>query len=132
MDPTTWPLWGKILAGFGPLGLWCAWSSWNWYKESKAHHETRDKNEAATKTLNEDHAKVVKNMAVEFAVKLKEQEDRHDAEAKERDKRHHAEMHEMTDRLITTTEAYAEKNRQLTEKVTILVEALGRRGVRGG
>ncbi len=43
------------------------------------------------------------------------------------DKQHHEQEDELTDRLIKASETYAEKNAQLTEKVTLLVDSVKRR-----
>jgi hypothetical protein len=105
----------KQLAIYGPLGIWAAVASWYAFTKDKEHHATRDAHEKAFAAQALQFAGVVKAQADGYTERIQEVEDRCAEQ-----------MSELTDRLIGTAESYAEKNRQLTEKVAVLVDALTR------
>lgn len=117
MDPSTWPTWLKILGGFGPLGIWSAVVSWAYWKKDREHSAVRDAHTAAATEQSKAFADMLKAQADDFASKLAA------AEA-----RHFEQLKEQNARLNAVTDAYAERNQRLTEKVAVLVDALGRRG----
>jgi len=73
VDPLTWPLWLKLLVGWGPLGIWAAWAEWRARGTERAHHATRDSHEEAAKEVAAEHQRQLTDLTDRF-VKLVERQ----------------------------------------------------------
>lgn len=131
MDPVDWPTWLKLLAGWGPLGVWAATAQISANKKDKAYHATRDAHEAALKqqatahsaeliNVTEHHAQTLHKQTVDFTARIEAMQDQHREEVKE-----------MADRFISLTTTYAERSHALIDKVAALTDAIRRGGVGG-
>jgi len=73
MDPLDWPVWLKLLAGWGPLGLWAGWAELRARGAERAHHATRDAHEVAAQVVAEEHQRQLGDLNDRF-VKLIERQ----------------------------------------------------------
>jgi hypothetical protein len=106
MDPTTWPMWLKLLAGWGPLGIWAGISEIRRVWAERAHHATRDKGAKLMAEVVERHeleATVMRDSYVQMVRDLTEE--------------HQKQLHEVTRRFVHLLERQSEKAHALIDKV---------------
>lgn len=110
MDPLTWPMWLKLLVGWGPLGMGWVRAELRASARERAHHATRDMHDAAIAKLNEET-----RTAHEAAVT--ELNDAYARREQEKDAEHRAQLRELTDRFVKLIEKQAAPARVLADKV---------------
>lgn len=101
-DPSTWPMLVKLLAGWGPLGIWAGWAELRRIWAERAHHATRDGHEAAAAALNERNAQALREVNEEIA-RIRDE--------------HEAQLREVANRFIRIVERQSKETRALVDKV---------------
>jgi hypothetical protein len=152
MDPATWPIWVKMLVGWGPLGAWAGIMTWLYARKDRTHAAelaARDKRHDAAEV---DQAKRFAGVVAASQTDARAREDRihehyqtqitqqqaqvialgeafamHTAEA---DKRHSTQEDQLTERLLNANEKHSETNILMAERVGALAESITRK--RGG
>lgn len=132
MDPTTWPMWAKVLAGWGPLGVWAGVMTYAYFKSQRTHDKaltaqaarfagvvavmTKDA-QAREDKLHDEHRDVLMRISVTFT-----------NETREAELRHSAQEDELIERLLTANEKHGETTKGLAERLAALAESMKRRG----
>jgi mevalonate kinase len=72
MDPLSWPLWLKLLAGWGPLGIWAGRAELQRGRVERAHHATRDNHAQVMQAINQAHEEAMQAARAEHQEQLRE------------------------------------------------------------
>lgn len=132
MDPMTWPMWAKVLAGWGPLGVWAGVMTYAYFRQQR----TNDKAQAAQAGR---FAGVVSGMAKDAQAREDKirQENRADitkltmdfiTEVRAAELRHGNQEDELTERLLSSSDKHGEITKGLAERLAALAESMKRRG----
>lgn len=135
MDPSTWPLWVKVLAGWGPLGAWAGIMTWAYLKLSDRHRaafETQAKKFAdviAAQARTHQDEKAALNakhegQLAELTSTVVKQGQFFAQEARTMDVEHHAQEAELVDRLVGAVE----KQGDIAGRVVTAIESMKRHG----
>lgn len=114
LDPSNWPLIVKLLAGWGPLGIWAALAERRATKSEKDHHATRT-----------SHEKSIKNAVAEAVRAAQERLDQHLEAAAAKDLEHQKQLRELTDRFVRLIEKQSAKANELVERVAQKTQGKG-------
>lgn len=114
------------LVVYGPLGIWAAVASLYAYRKDKDHHATRDSHESRVEAIHAEHAKAFASQAKQYADATTALVAGYEKRISELEERGSAQLLEMSERILTTAEAYAAKHAAMTEKVAVLVDAMSR------
>lgn len=73
LDPETWPMWLKLMAGWGPLGAIAGLSITLQVRSEKAHHATRNKHEQTLQQLAKEHRNEITTLTERFVSMVEKQ-----------------------------------------------------------
>jgi len=96
MDPTEWPMIIKLLAGWGPLGVWAFLAERRAHRAVRDHHATHAAHEKAITAIEERHRKA----------------------AVEKDEAQRKQLEQVTDRMIRLVENQSRQAHRLADGVT--------------
>jgi hypothetical protein len=73
VDPLTWPLWLKLIAGWGPLGVWAGRAEVQRGRVERAHHASRDAHTAEIARINAEHERQLAELTNRFVAMIEKQ-----------------------------------------------------------
>ena len=136
MDPSTWPMWAKVLAGWGPLGVWAGIMTWAYFRSEKRHEKAQSEQARrfadVVATMTKDSRVREDKIHVEHRTDFVAQGVLFAKEISETEARHHEQENELVDRLLSAGEKHGDITRGLAEKLATLAESMKRHGKPGG
>jgi hypothetical protein len=117
LDPSTWPDWLKLLAGWGPLGIWAGISEIRRVRAERGHHASRDGAAADLAKVHADAAAELAKVHTHYEHEAHKAQVAHLEDVKMLNEEHQAQLKEVMARCLKLLERQSEKAHVLMAKV---------------